>query len=141
MRYLSEDEIYNEHGPPLTQSLNEIKQEFSQQVFLKGYIKKNETKKREKKGDRSYKIENIVGSVRGYLEKGTAYIGRLIVKPEYQNKGIRTRVMQAIEQYFKFASCHELFITGHKSSRNLYLYQKLGYHEFKRISRLLAYIF
>jgi hypothetical protein len=34
--YLSEAEIYNDYGiPPLIQSLNEIKQEFSQQVFLK----------------------------------------------------------------------------------------------------------
>src|SRR5713226_8314190 len=34
--YLSEAEIYNDYGlPPLIQTLKEIKQEFSQQVFLK----------------------------------------------------------------------------------------------------------
>lgn len=32
----------------------------------------------------------------------------------------------------RVADCYELF-TGHKSARNLYLYQKLGYREFKRI--------
>jgi hypothetical protein len=33
--YLSEAEIYNDYSiPPLIQSLKEIKQEFSQQVFL-----------------------------------------------------------------------------------------------------------
>ena len=49
MRYLSEDEIYNDYGPPLTQSLNEIKQEFSQHVFLKAIYKNNWMKKRKKK--------------------------------------------------------------------------------------------
>ena len=60
------------------------------------------------------------------------YIGRLIVKPEYQNKGIGTKLMQAIEQRFKFANRYELF-TGHKRNRNLHLYQKLGYYEFKTV--------
>jgi hypothetical protein len=39
--------------------------------------------------------------------------------------------MQAIEEHFKFADRYELF-TGHRSGRNLYLYQKLGYHEYKQ---------
>ena len=112
--YLSEAEIYNDYGLPT--DIKEIKQEFSQQVFLKAT---------EEDG-------NIIGSVRAYLEKETAYIGRLIVKPDSQNKGIGTRLMQAVEQHFKFADRYELF-TGHKSARNLYLYQKLGYLEFKRI--------
>ena len=71
-------------------------------------------------------------TVRAYLEKETAYIGRLMVKPDSQNRGIGTRLMQAIEQYFRIADRYELF-TGHKSARNLYLYQRLGYREFKRI--------
>lgn len=109
--YLSEAEIYNDYGiPPLIQSLNEIKQEFSQQAFLKAIEKERDDEKEEgEEGDDSNKIENIVGSVRGYLEKETVYIGRLIVKPEYQNKGIGTKLMQAIEQYFKSANRYELF--------------------------------
>jgi N-acetylglutamate synthase-like GNAT family acetyltransferase len=80
--YLSEAEIYNDYSiPPLIQTLKEIKQEFSQQVFLKAT---------EEDG-------NILGSVRAYLEKETAYIRRLIVKPESQNKGIGTKLMQAVE--------------------------------------------
>ena len=115
--YLSEAEIHNDYSlPPLIQTLKEIKQEFSQQVFLKAT---------EEDG-------NILGSVRAYLEKETAYIRRLIVKPESQNKGIGTKLMQAVELHFKFADRYELF-TGYKSARNLYLYQKLGYLEFKRI--------
>ena len=84
------------------------------------------------KDSNKIEIRNIVGSVRGSIEKGTAYIRRLIVIPEYQNKGIGKRLMQAIEQHFKSANRYELF-TGHKSTRNLHLYQKLGYYEFKRM--------
>jgi ribosomal protein S18 acetylase RimI-like enzyme len=120
--YLSEAEFYNDYSiTPLIQSLNEIRHEFLQQVFLKAMEK-----------EELDEIRYIVGSVRGYIEKGTAYIERLIVKPEYQNKGIGKRLMQAIEQYFKSANRYELF-TGHKSTRNLHLYQKLNHYEFKRI--------
>ena len=126
--YLTEAEIYNDYGiPPLIQSFNEIKQEFSQQIFLKA-IEKGEEEE-EEGGDQTM---TIVGSVRAYLERGTAYIGRLIVKPEYQNKGIGTKLMEAIEQHFRFGNRYELF-TGHKSTQNLHLYQKLGYYEFKRV--------
>jgi len=126
--YLSEAEIYNDYGiPPLIQSFNEIKQEFSHQIFLKAIEK---GKEEEEEGNQTI---TIVGSVRAYLDRGTAYIGRLIVKPEYQNKGIGTKLMEAIEQHFKFANRYELF-TGHKSTQNLHLYQKLGYYEFKRVS-------
>jgi N-acetylglutamate synthase-like GNAT family acetyltransferase len=96
-------------------SLKEIRQEFSQQVFLN-----------------ALEEGQIVGSVRAYLEKGTAYIGRLMVKPDSENKGIGTRLMQAIEEHFRMADRYELF-TGHRSTRDLYLYRKLGYREFKRV--------
>ena len=41
--------------------------------------------------------------------------------------------MHAIEQRHESANRYELF-TEHKSARNLHLYQKLGYHEFKRVT-------
>jgi GNAT superfamily N-acetyltransferase len=55
-----------------------------------------------------------------------------MIKPDSQNKGIGTRLMQAIEEHFRMADRYELF-TGHRSARNLYLYQKLDYREFKRV--------
>jgi ribosomal protein S18 acetylase RimI-like enzyme len=114
--YLSGAEIYNDYSiPPLIQTLKEIRQDFSQQVFLNAL----------EEGE-------IVGSVRAYLERGTAYIGRLMVKPDFQNKGIGSRLMQAIEEHFRMADRYELF-TRHRSARNLYLYRKLGYREFKRV--------
>jgi hypothetical protein len=68
--YRSEAEIYNDYNiPPVMQTLDEIKQEFMHYVFLKA-VEETET---------------IIGSVRACLEKETAYIGRLMVKPEYEN--------------------------------------------------------
>jgi GNAT superfamily N-acetyltransferase len=63
---------------------------------------------------------NHLYPLRAYPEKGTAYIRRLMIKPDSQNKGIGTRLMQAIEEHFRMADRYELF-TGHRSARNLYL--------------------
>ena len=113
--YLSEAEIYNNASiPPLTQTLDEIRTEFDQQIFLKALID-----------------ERIIGSVRAYQTEGTCHIGRLIVHPDFQNRGIGSRLMNKIEGIFEQARRFELF-TGDNSERNLYLYQKLGYREYRR---------
>ena len=93
--------------------MDEIKEEFSFQIFLKIVIN-----------------NKIIGSVRGYKEKDTCYIGRLIVHPDFQNQGIGIKLMVKIESIFKKVNRFELFI-GIKSTKNLYLYQKLGYRPFK----------
>jgi GNAT superfamily N-acetyltransferase len=57
-----------------------------------------------------------------------------MVEPKLQNRGIGTLLMKAIEQQFATPEVTRYELnTGHKSIRNLYLYQKLGYREFKRI--------
>jgi ribosomal protein S18 acetylase RimI-like enzyme len=116
--YLSEAELYNDYSiKPLTQTLDDIKQDFSKQIFLKAVIDDNTT---------------IVGSVKAYQQNYTVFIGRLAVDPKYQNKGIGAKLMISIEEIVESAKRFELF-TGHKSIKNIYLYQKLGYREFKRI--------
>jgi len=115
LSYLSEAEIYNNKSiPPLTQTLEEITAEFDTQIFLKATL-----------GGK------IVGSVRAYLAEGVCHIGRLVVHPDVQNKGVGTRLMNEIETCFDEAQRFELF-TGDNSERNLYLYHKLGYKEFRR---------
>jgi len=115
LAYLSEAEIYNNKSiPPLTQTLDEIRAEFDHQIFLKAFID-----------------ERMVGSVRAYQTEGTCHIGRLVVHPEFQNRGIGSRLMNAIEAIFEKTKRFQLF-TGDNSERNLYLYQKLGYKEFRR---------
>ena len=70
----------------------------------------------------------IIGSVRGYLEDGTVYIGKLMVHPQDQGKGIGTKLLLSIEKEFP-GYRYELF-TSTKSKRNIKLYEKLGYKVF-----------
>jgi GNAT superfamily N-acetyltransferase len=71
----------------------------------------------------------IIGSVRAYENAGTAYIGKLVVMPGYQDRGIGKQLLQAIENEFQIKR-FELF-TGAKSEKNLSLYEKYGYTRFK----------
>ena len=113
--YQKEASLYNDWNiPPLTQTLPEIQKEFKTNVFVKAIL-----------GDR------IIGSVRAWLNSDTCMIGRLIVHPEYQRKGIGTLLMQKIESQFPNAKRFELF-TGTKSIDNIRLYQKLGYVEYRQ---------
>jgi ribosomal protein S18 acetylase RimI-like enzyme len=126
LAYLSEAEIHDDYTiPPLNQTLEETRVEFESQLVLKAMIDRR-----------------IIGSVRGYLEGGTCYIGKLIVQPDVQNQGIGTRLMNEIEKRFDQAERYELF-TGYRSERNLHLYEKLGYRPFRsqKITDKLTLIF
>jgi len=126
LAYVSEAEIYNDYDiDPLTQTLDSLQDDFEKQVFFKVSVN-----------------GKIVGSVRGYVDNGTCYIGRLIVHPDFQNQGIGKQLMNGIESFFKNAIRYELF-TGHRSERNLYLYQKLGYsaHKTERVNDNLVLVF
>jgi ribosomal protein S18 acetylase RimI-like enzyme len=115
LAYHSEAELNNDFTiPPLTQTLPEIKSEFTLLTFIKALID-----------------GKIIGSVRAQLHEGTCYIGRVIVHPDWQNQGIGKRLMAEIESRFQQAQRFELF-TSERSARNLYFYQKLGYREFRR---------
>ena len=115
LAYRSEAEIYNDFNiPPLVQTLESIEKDFENQYFLKAVMD-----------------GKIIGSVRAYTKEGTCYIGRLIVHPDFQNRGIGTDLMNEIERIFNTCRRFELF-TGDKSERNLYFYQKLGHKIFKK---------
>ncbi len=105
---------HNDSIPPLTQTLEQLRAEFDNQIFLKALID-----------------ASIIGSVRAYQTEGTCHIGRLVVKPDFQNRGIGSRLMNEIENRFEMAKRFKLF-TGDNSHRNLYLYHKLGYREYRR---------
>lgn len=114
LAYQSEAVIYNDYAiPPLTQTLEEIVADFERQTFLQATVD-----------------GRIVGSVRACLREGTCFIGRLVVHPSFQNRGIGTRLLSEIERTFGQAERFELF-TGHQSKRNLYLYQKLDYRPYR----------
>ena len=132
LAYHSEAKLYNDFNiAPLTQTLEEIKEEFKDKKFLKVEVN-----------------GKIIGSVRAFEKneakkgKETCYIGRLIVHPDFQNKGIGTKLLKKVEKSFGNAKRYELF-TGYKSKKNIYLYQKLGYKVFKteKISEHLGFLF
>ncbi len=115
LAYQEEAAIYNDYSiPPLTQTPEELAADFASQVFLKA---SHEGK--------------LIGSVRAHLQQQNCLIGRLIVHPDFQQRGIGSRLLAAIEQHFHSARRYELF-TGHRSERNIALYQRRGYTLFKR---------
>jgi GNAT superfamily N-acetyltransferase len=122
----SEAKIYNNFNiPPLTQTLEDLKNDFTGNIFLKAQVE-----------------GKIVGSVRGNQEGNTCFIGRLIVHPDYQGQGIGTALMKEIESCFGLAQRFELF-AGNKSERNICLYERLGYAIFKNveINKDLSFLF
>ncbi len=115
LAYRSEAELHGDFTiPPMTQTLAEIRADFERLQFLKAVVD-----------------GRIVGSVRASAPDGTCYIGRLIVHPDWQNRGIGRRLMEAVEARFIRARRYELF-TSERSTRNLYLYRKLGYIPFRQ---------
>lgn len=115
LAYQSEAEIYGDFSlSPLKQTLQELRGDFHDKYFLKAVMS-----------------GKIVGSVRGALEGRTCHLSRLVVHPNYQNQGIGRKLMAEIEKHFApSAQKYELF-TSHKSRRNIFLYQKMGYRIFK----------
>ncbi|MFD1260282.1 GNAT family N-acetyltransferase [Entomomonas asaccharolytica] len=115
LAYQSEAKLLNNFNiPPLTQTLTDIEKEFKQGIILKATDTHHQ----------------IIGSVRGYTDDNTLYIGKLIVRPNQQNQGLGTLLLMTIEKYYPQLR-YELF-TSTKSEKNLALYVKNGYKEFKR---------
>lgn len=111
--YLSEAAILGtEDIPPLTQTLEEVSDEFDNGVILKGTVD-----------------GKIVGSVRASSDGKTCYVGKLIVSPEHQGKGYGARLLTGIESFFPHQR-YELF-TSDKSSGNIRLYERAGYTLFR----------
>lgn len=114
LAYRREAEMYQDLSiPPLTQSLAEITRDFRTHTVLKASAE-----------------GHIWGSVRAHTDGSTCYIGRLIVHPEKQGKGIGSRLLSAVEEMFPTVLRYELF-TGSKSLDNLRLYHRFGYRPFK----------
>lgn len=115
--YRSEAELVNNYAiQPLTQTLQELEEEFACGVVLKAVHAEAK--------------ERIVGSVRGILTAGTLRIGKLMVHPDCRNQGIGTRLLLEMEKQCPAQRC-ELF-TSAMSGRNLLLYSKHGYKETRR---------
>ena len=114
LAYQSEAKLFNNPDiPPLKQTPPEVYSEYEKGILLKAL---NEDGK-------------IVGSVRAFCNHDTAYIGKLIVHPDWQRKGIGTRLLLEIEQLCQ-RERYELF-TSTRSTGNIKLYERIGYVIFK----------
>lgn len=117
LSFKSEAQMLNDFSiQPLTQTLKSITEEFNKGVILKAVDEENSNE--------------IIGSVRGYIFEDTLHIGKLVVKPSYQNQGVGKALLSSIEALYPNKR-YELFTSG-KSLKNLSLYIKNGYSEFKQ---------
>ncbi len=126
LAYQSEAKLFgNMDIPPLKQTIEEVCDEFQKGTILKAV---NE------EGD-------IIGSVRAYQDGGTVYIGKLMVHPKMQKKGIGTKLLLEIEKEYPNQR-YELF-TSTKSISNIRLYERLGYKIFKEeaVSKELKFVY
>ena len=113
--YLSEAELHNDFEiPPLTQTLDELINDFKFKKFIK-----------------ILDGSKIIASGQARLEKDTCHIGRMAVWPEWQGKGIGSKLLAELEKVYPEATRFELF-TGEKSASNLSMYCRRGYTEYKR---------
>ncbi|MFE4975456.1 GNAT family N-acetyltransferase [Kitasatospora sp. NPDC056651] len=114
--YQPEAELYGDWAiEPLTQSLESLRAELSEQHFLVARL-----------GD------EVVGTVRGRIgDDGVGRIGRLVVHPRMQRHGLGGRLLDALERRLAQdgpVSAYRLF-TGHRSLGNLRLYARQGYRQ------------
>lgn len=126
LAYQSEAKLFNNPNiPPLKQTLSDVAEEYQKGIILKA----------------SDDTGTIVGSIRGYCSNGTVYIGKLMVHPDMQNQGIGTKLLNSIEKEFPNQR-YELF-TSTRSSKNIILYERLGYKIFdeKKITDELKFIY
>ncbi len=108
--FYSEAIFYNDFNiPPLLETQDSMEKAFDEYVILKGLID-----------------GRIIASARVKKTGHTAYIGRVIVHPDFQNRGYGKAIMNAAEAVYPEAQKYFLG-TGEKSERNLHFYQKLGY--------------
>lgn len=117
--FLSEARLlHNFEIQPLQQNLSELEAEFQCGPMLKAWDTVDGT-------------EEILGSVRGRLLEETLHIGKLMVHPLWQGRGLGARLLEAMENCCSDAKRYELF-TSSLNQGNLTFYARHGYHEFER---------
>ncbi len=126
LAYQSEAKLFgNTDIPPLKQTIEEVYEELRKGTILKAVDDAGE----------------IIGSVRAHQEDGTIYIGKLMVHPDMQKRGIGTSLLEKIEKEYP-GRRYELF-TSTKSVSNIRLYERQGYKIFKQeaVSEELQFVY
>lgn len=110
LAYASEARRYDDWTiPPLVETLAAVRAHIERDVVLKAMLD-----------------GRLAGSVRGVVTGRVCEVGRLIVHPDLQRRGIGSALLAAIEPRFPGIEAFELF-TGNRSVENLRLYDRHGY--------------
>ncbi|MFB4316183.1 GNAT family N-acetyltransferase [Actinomadura sp. 21ATH] len=81
----------------------------------------------------------LVGAVRAQFSDHTCLVGRLVVAPDMQGRGVGSALMEALEAAVAGRADACVLFTGHLSEDNLRLYRRLGYSETHR-ERIAAHL-
>lgn len=111
LAFHSEALLHNNFNiPPLRQDIASLIEDFRTYTFYKVLIG-----------------HKLIGAAKTrMLENQVLWIGRVVVHPDYQRKGVGTQLMKYIESSCPMAREFELF-TAEKSTHNLLFYKQLGY--------------
>ncbi|TYB44740.1 GNAT family N-acetyltransferase [Actinomadura chibensis] len=122
--YVTEAQLYGDPFiPPLVESVEQLQKVLAgDAVVLKAV-----------QGTR------VVGAVRAQFSDHTCLVGRLVVVPDMQRRGIGGRLLAALEAEVAGRADACVLFTGHLSDSNLGLYRKLGYAETHR-ERVAAHL-
>ncbi len=113
--FVTEAQQYGDPNiPPLTQTLQELREDMAREdIVTIG----------------AWDGHRLVGSIRIELEGNKATLGRLVVAPDQQGRGIGTSLLFAMLPYLP-ESVEEIWVfTGKDSKQNLSLYAKHGFEE------------
>ncbi|GAA1695325.1 hypothetical protein GCM10009745_46350 [Kribbella yunnanensis] len=114
--FLSEGRLYDDYSiPPLVETVDAAAERLQQGTVLKAVA-----------GTR------IVGSVQLTVDGSVAYIGRMIVAPDWQGRGLGNRLLKTAEKLAPAEVTTYELNTGGLSERNLAVYKKAGYRELRR---------
>jgi len=113
LAYRSEAELLGNFDiPPLRQTLSELTAEFEHGTVLKAVDM----------------AQKIIGSVRFAVRDDSVLIGKLMVHPKCQGRGLGTRLLTRAEELCPNMRL-ELF-TSSRSLRNFALYERCGFRQF-----------
>lgn len=114
--YVSEAQLHGDPFlPPLVESLDQVRRMIAESLVLKATL-----------GTR------LAGSVRGRISDRTCLVGRLVVAPDLQGRGIGRALMSAVEEEVAGLADACVLFTGHLSEANLRMYRRRGYGETHR---------
>ena len=125
LAYQSEAALFGTQDiPPLKQTIDEVIVEYNNGVILKVECK-----------------GQIIGSIRAKFKDNTVYIGKLMVHPQYRNKGIGKKLLKEIESVYP--DCRYELFTSTLSINNLRLYESIGYKEYERqkVNDMLTFVY